>query len=126
MTPICLIREDESESERVLRIPKSFNWLRGECLRCGGKLDAIGRSRKNGKQGFDDWNSRCFHKKCRPKDTEIFDEYIYLDVPFENVDIAKKYGAKFDPELKRWYADNKITLEFLENMGFNRFKGNVY
>jgi hypothetical protein len=43
------------------------------------------------------------------KDYSIYD--ILLDVPFSQKDIAKSYGARWDPDEQTWYApnSNKIT-----------------
>lgn len=44
---------------------------------------------------------------------------IYLDVPFDDKDIVKSYGAKWNKELRRWYVtqalidDNPELLNWL-------------
>ena len=37
----------------------------------------------------------------------------YLAVPYDQKDDAKKLGARWDPEAKKWYAPRKAT--YLEN-----------
>ena len=41
-------------------------------------------------------------------------ERLYLKVPFEKKDEAKKHGAKWDPESKRWYANGGELPEGLK------------
>lgn len=35
----------------------------------------------------------------------------YLDVPFEEKDEAKALGAKWDPDIKRWFVPQGIDVE---------------
>lgn len=39
--------------------------------------------------------------------TEVTDERVYIDVPFEEKEEAKKLGAKWDPEKKKWYIPER-------------------
>ena len=36
---------------------------------------------------------------------------IYLNVPFENKDFAKEYGAKWDIHKKKWYYNNNLSKD---------------
>ena len=36
---------------------------------------------------------------------------IYLNVPFYEKEFAKKYGARWNPERKRWYVTDSIPSE---------------
>lgn len=35
---------------------------------------------------------------------------VYLDVPYQEKDIAKKRGAKWDGEEKKWYVPQGIDI----------------
>ena len=39
---------------------------------------------------------------------------IYLCVPFTSKDNAKKHGAKYDGEEKRWYVEDSIPEELIK------------
>lgn len=36
---------------------------------------------------------------------------IYLNVPYSQKEFAKKYGARWNPERKRWYVTDSIPSE---------------
>ncbi|KAI9024660.1 hypothetical protein DFJ74DRAFT_767219 [Hyaloraphidium curvatum] len=43
------------------------------------------------------------------------DERVYLDVPFEEKDLAKRRGAKWDPERRQWYVPAGVDPARLEH-----------
>ena len=87
-----------------------------KCLKCGGPLVAIGSERVNGKCHMD-WATRKYHKQCFK---ELVPCVIYFDVPFENKDRAKSLGARFDFEVKAWYAPNTTVAALLHTFEFER------
>ena len=87
-----------------------------KCLKCGGPLVAIGSERVNGKCHMD-WATRKYHKQCFK---ELVPCVIYFDVPFEDKDRAKALGARFDSEVKAWYAPNTTIAKLLHRNGFQR------
>ena len=80
-----------------------------KCLKCGKTLVAIGSKRVNGKCHMD-WATRKYHKQCFK---ELVPCNIYFDIPFENKDRAKSLGARFDFEVKAWYAPNTTVAALL-------------
>ena len=46
---------------------------------------------------------------------------IILDVPFNKKEIAKKYGARWSPDIKKWYIVNNID----ENFDSKKCFGNI-
>jgi len=80
-----------------------------KCLKCGKTLVAIGSERVNGKCHMD-WATRKYHKQCFK---ELVPCNIYFDIPFENKDRAKSLGARFDFEMKAWYAPNTTVAALL-------------
>ena len=87
-----------------------------KCLKCGGPLVAIGSERVNGKCHMD-WATRKYHKQCFK---ELVPCVIYFDIPFENKDRAKSLGARFDFEVKAWYAPNTTVAALLHTFEFER------
>ena len=87
-----------------------------KCLKCGGPLVAIGSERVNGKCHMD-WATRKYHKQCFK---ELVPCNIYFDIPFENKDRAKSLGARFDFEIKAWYAPNETVAALLNLNEFER------
>ena len=86
------------------------------CLMCGKTLVAIGSKRSNGKCHMD-WATRQYHKQCFK---ELVPCNIYFDVPFEYKDRAKSLGARFDFEVKAWYAPNTTVAALLHTFEFER------
>jgi hypothetical protein len=87
-----------------------------KCLVCERPLVAIGHNRVNG-QCHSDWASRKYHKQCFK---ELVRCVIYFDIPFENKDKAKALGARFDFEVKAWYAPNTTVAALLHTFKFER------
>jgi len=87
-----------------------------KCLKCGKTLVAIGSERVNGKCHMD-WATRKYHKQCFK---ELVPCNIYFDVPFEYKDRAKSLGARFDFEVKAWYAPNTTVAALLHTFEFER------
>ena len=87
-----------------------------KCLKCGKTLVAIGSERVNGKCHMD-WATRKYHKQCFK---ELVPCNIYFDVPFEYKDKAKSLGARFDFEVKAWYAPNTTVAALLHTFEFER------
>lgn len=46
---------------------------------------------------------------------------IYLEVPFEEKDIAKEHGCRWDPEATLWFFDNYKPLGDVEQWLFDGF-----
>ena len=87
-----------------------------KCLKCGGPLVAIGSERVNGKCHMD-WATRKYHKQCFK---ELVPCNIYFDIPFEYNFRAKSLGARFDFEVKAWYAPNTTVAALLHKDEFER------
>ena len=87
-----------------------------KCLMCGKPLVAIGYARANG-QLHSDWATRKYHKQCFK---ELVPCNIYFDIPFEYKDRAKSLGARFDFEIKAWYAPNTTVAALLHKDEFER------
>ena len=87
-----------------------------KCLECGKPLVAIGYARANG-QNHSDWATRQYHKQCFKS---LVPCNIYFDVSFENKDRAKSLGARFDFEVKAWYAPNTTVAALLHINEFER------
>ena len=87
-----------------------------KCLKCGGPLVAIGSERVNGKCHMD-WATRKYHKQCFK---ELVPCVIYFDVPYEDREKAKSLGARFDFEVKAWYAPNTTVAALLQINEFER------
>ena len=87
-----------------------------KCLKCGKTLVAIGSERVNGKCHMD-WATRKYHKQCFK---ELVPCNIYFDVPFKCKDRAKSLGARFDFEVKAWYAPNTTVAALLHTFEFER------
>ena len=87
-----------------------------KCLECGKPLVAIGYARENGKC-HSDWATRKYHKQCFK---ELVPCVIYFDVPYEDREKAKSLGARFDFEVKAWYAPNTTVAALLHTFEFER------
>ena len=87
-----------------------------KCLKCGGTLVAIGSERVNGKCHMD-WATRKYHKQCFK---ELVPCVIYFDVPYDDREKVKSLGARFDFEVKAWYAPNTTVAALLHKDEFER------
>jgi hypothetical protein len=68
------------------------------------------------------WDGKKKQHYCKQREVETFRKYIvsntrlYLDVPFVMKDeFKKKYGMKFDGELKKWFIDESKRCEEIED-----------
>ena len=53
------------------------------------------------------------------KTNKIKRDKIYINVPFAQKDVAKKYGAKWDPKRKSWYyteTNNELCIQRLNEL----------
>ncbi len=54
------------------------------------------------------------------KQTNPLIEKVYLSVPYEKKNIAKKYGAWWDPQEKRWYAPKKSNGKHFRTVNYDK------
>ena len=47
---------------------------------------------------------------------------MYVDVDYDRKELAKKYGAKFDWELKKWYVSSKNYSAFIDKFAYKTMK----
>ena len=62
-------------------------------------------------------STRKYHKQCFK---ELVPCVIYFDVPYEDREKAKSLGARFDFEVKAWYAPNTTVAALLHTFEFER------
>jgi hypothetical protein len=68
------------------------------------------------------WDGKKKQHYCKKREMETFRKFLvtnnrlYLDVPFVmKAEFQKKYGMKFDGELKKWFVDESKRCEEIED-----------
>lgn len=84
--------------------------MKAKCIVCKRSLVAIGSARENGVSHHNDWASRQYHKKCLK---DLIWKKDYFSVPYERREHARSLGAKWNPNLKYWYAPNDYVYQNL-------------
>ena len=97
---------------KVYSLYKQFDNVKLEWIRAHtNKNDTLSK----GNEGADKLANLSIEEECCPYskiDKIIVDNTkIYINVPFENKDFAKEYGAKWDIHKKKWYYNNNLSKD---------------
>ena len=98
---------------KVYSLYKQFDNVKLEWIRAHtNKNDTLSK----GNEWADKLANLSIEEECCPysKIDNIIDnssDKIYINVPFENKDFAKEYGAKWDIHKKKWYYNNNLSKD---------------
>jgi hypothetical protein len=81
----------------IIDIINSFDKAFYACLKCSKIVSKSDMSQEN------------LEKKICSKCADKEQDRVYLNVPFSEKELIKKFGGKFDPLYKKWFVENKIV-----------------